>query len=444
MSILAAAALPHPPLMIPEIGKGEEKTISATTTAYKKAIETLANLKPETIIIVSPHAPAYTDWFEISPGPAAQGSFAAFNATQVSISVPYDEKLAEKIGIEARHNGVPAGGAHHGDPALDHGTLIPLYYLNQVLSSYSIIRIGISALPLIDHFILGQSIAQAVGEKRVVLIASGDLSHKLKENGPYGYVPEGPALDKRITQALASGEGKQLLEISPSLAEKGAECGLRPFAVMAGAMDKQTIEPQLLCYEGPFGVGYAVASWVAVPASAKKGFALGQNPYRALAKHSIETFLATGKKAKLPEGLPDELTARQAGVFVTLYKNGHLRGCIGTIGPTTASIGEEILQNAVSAATQDPRFPPVALDEVPQLKIGVDVLEPAQAVASLQELDPQTYGVIVSSGGRRGLLLPCLEGIDTVEEQLAIARQKAGIEPDEPIEIERFKVTRHE
>jgi AmmeMemoRadiSam system protein A len=127
-----------------------------------------------------------------------------------------------------------------------------------------------------------------------------------------------------------------------------------------------------------------------------------------------------------------------------LKKHGELRGCIGTIEPVRRNLAEEIINNAVSAGAEDPRFRPLQLEELPDLTISVDVLAPPEPIDSEDDLDPRRYGVIVSSRGRVGLLLPNLGGIDTVAEQVGIARQKAGLLPDEPVRLARFEVTRHE
>ncbi|MFY9133731.1 MAG: AmmeMemoRadiSam system protein A, partial [Bacillota bacterium] len=132
------------------------------------------------------------------------------------------------------------------------------------------------------------------------------------------------------------------------------------------------------------------------------------------------------------------------GVFCTLHKRGQLRGCIGTTEPTRRNIAEEIIFNAIAAAVRDPRFEPVAPHELDDIVYSVDVLSPPEPVSGPEELDPQRYGVIVRNGGRVGLLLPNLEGINTVEEQISIARRKAGIGLNAPVELERFEVTRYE
>ena len=169
-----------------------------------------------------------------------------------------------------------------------------------------------------------------------------------------------------------------------------------------------------------------------------------RDPYVALAVMSYAHYIKTGRRPRRPPDLPEEMTQQKAGVFVSLHKDGNLRGCIGTICPQKESVADEIMANAVSAATMDPRFPPVREEELDEIDCSVDVLGDAEEVTSLSELDAKHYGVIVTSGKRRGLLLPDLEGVDTVEDQLAIARRKAGIGQNEQVCLERFRVLRHE
>jgi AmmeMemoRadiSam system protein A len=166
------------------------------------------------------------------------------------------------------------------------------------------------------------------------------------------------------------------------------------------------------------------------------------HPLVELARDSIETFVRKGKTLGVPRTRSREMDGK-AGAFVSLHKNGQLRGCMGTIEPRMPSVAEEVIANAIHAATRDPRFPPVRPEEVDELDISVDVLSEAEPIESLSQLDPTRYGVIVEAGWRRGLLLPDLEGIDTAEEQVAIARRKALIAPDEPAQLYRFEVIRY-
>jgi len=170
------------------------------------------------------------------------------------------------------------------------------------------------------------------------------------------------------------------------------------------------------------------------------------NPYLELAKKTVETYIKTGKIISPANDLPKKMLGDRAGVFVSIHlKNGELRGCIGTFAPTQKNIAEEIIHNAIESATQDPRFPPVTESELSNLVYSVDILSRTEPVTNPSTLNPKTYGLIVqSSDGRRGLLLPDLEGVDTVNQQINICRQKAWISEDEPVSLYKFTVERHQ
>ncbi len=166
------------------------------------------------------------------------------------------------------------------------------------------------------------------------------------------------------------------------------------------------------------------------------------HPLVELAKKTVETYVKDGKTNK-PQELTSEMNQR-AGVFVTIRKHGELRGCIGTITPVMPNLAEEIIANAISSSTMDPRFPPVSQKELPELEYSVDVLTKPEPINNISQLDPKKYGLIVECGRRRGLLLPDIEGVDTIEQQMNICRQKAGILLHEPIKLSRFQVQRYE
>lgn len=461
MSMLGAIITPHPPVLLPEVGGGREREIAATDRAMRTAAETVAAWQPDVIIVSSPHTILYRDYFHIAPGDGAVGDMSRFGAPEVRIQASYDTLLREEIIRRAEAEGLHAGTLGQRDPELDHGVLIPLYYLRKAGVRCPIVRMGLSGFSPLDHYRLGKCVQDAVNAlgRRAVFLASGDLSHKLKADGPYGYAPEGPQFDDTVTRTMASGDFLEFLTIDPALCERAAECGLRSFQVMAGALDGLAVEPQLLSHEGTFGVGYAIALF---PVTGRddsrcyeKDYLLAKNdrlatrkanedPWVKLARRSLETYVKTGQRLiSLPEDLPAEMTTQQAGAFVSLHKNGQLRGCIGTIAPTCENLAWEIVQNAVSACSRDPRFSPVRPNELDELEYSVDVLGAPEPVDSPAALDPKTYGVIVSCGGRRGLLLPDLDGVDSVEAQLSIALQKGGIRKNEPYKIERFMVVRH-
>ena len=460
MSIMAAFMVPHPPMIVPEIGRGSEEQVLETTKAYERAAAEVAALKPDTIIITSPHSVMYADYFHISPGSAAKGSFSRFRASGVKFSENYDTELVERICEIADAQDFPAGTYGERDASLDHGTMVPLWFIRKQYVGGKIVRIGLSGLPLTDHYRLGQIIARAVEETgtRAVLIASGDLSHKLQSYGPYGYAPEGPEYDRRIMDVCGRAAFGELFDFNEGFCEKAAECGHRSFVIMAGAFDGIRVKAEALSHQDVTGVGYGICTFYPEGPDEGRRFlkayeermekeykerAEASDPYVRLARASVESWVTRRKHIDVPEGLPEEMLSRKAGTFVSIHKNGQLRGCIGTIMATQDSIAEEIIQNGISASSRDPRFDPITPDELKYLEISVDVLGELERISSPDELDVKRYGVIVSRGYKRGLLLPNLDGVDTVEEQIRIARQKGGIREHEKYSLERFEVVRH-
>lgn len=433
-----AGLSPHPPIIVPEIGGRELEKAAKTVDGMREWARAAAAAKPETLVFISPHSSFLQDAIGYQGGEELSGSFAAFGAPQVSFKVASDQAFAKAVAEEAGKDGIevvplrPSG--------LDHGVMVPLYYLKKAGVEASLVVFGISLLSFEEQFRFGKAL-QRVAERsgrRIGIVASGDLSHRLIPGAPAGYNPEGKVFDETIREALEKMDVERILTLPEDLIEKAGECGLRPIIVLLGALSGYEVTSRIYSYEGPFGVGYLVADF-----SFKEKADEGVSPFVKLARASIEHYLRTRRLMPVPDPPPPGMEGR-AGVFVSLKKHGQLRGCIGTVVPQQKNIAAEIIHNAVSAAVHDPRFWPVELEELPDLKISVDVLSPPEPVKSQEELDPKRYGVIVRSKGRMGLLLPNLEGIDTVEEQLAIARRKAGIEPDEPVEIERFEVIRYE
>ena len=459
MAILAAYAVPHPPIILPEIGKGEERKIQLTINAYERAMKEAASFEPDTVVVASPHAVMYADYFHISPGDEGAGSFAQFGAPEVEVRAEYDTAFAKTLATVASEAGLDAGPLGGRNAALDHGTMIPLRFLQPHTENFRLVRVGLSGLTPLDHYRFGMCIARTAEEldRKTVFIASGDLSHKLTPDGPYGFAAEGPRFDKACMKYLEEGDFLKLLRMDPALYQPAAECGLRTFWMMAGVLDAKALKIKRLSYQGPFGVGYGVVSLRVTREDPRRSFAeryemleqrameerrAAEDDFVRLARSAVEAIVTAGEPAPPPSELPPEMTER-AGVFVSLKKDGALRGCIGTFEPTAKNIAAEILQNAASAALRDPRFPPVQEEELPALVYSVDVLTEPELVSGADDLDAKRYGVIVEYRARKGLLLPDLDGVNTVEEQLRIARQKGGIPADAPIRIWRFTVERH-
>lgn len=455
-TVTGAIMVPHPPIILPGIGHGEEKRIAEIAAAYQAAADGLLAQEPETIVIISPHAPAYFDYIQVSDGPGASGDMAAFADPEDRFEIRYDQELVRRIEKICARQGLPAGTLGQQDGTLDHGTMVPLHFLKAAGSNTRFVRIGIGGPDSLMHYRVGQAVQEAARElgRKIAVVGSGDLSHCQKEDSSYGFRPEGPAYDAMIMDIMGRGDFGALLQIPEAAADKAMVCGQKPFALMAGILDGLDVKPGQPVHSAEFGVGYGVIAYTdpqpdasrhllpAAEEAARQAYErrmASEDSYVRAARQVIEEFVTTGT-ARTPQLESDE----KAGVFVSVHKDGSLRGCIGTTEPTTAGIAEEIRQNAVSAVSRDPRFPRVQPWELPALEISVDVLKPAEPVASEKDLDPRKYGVIVSKGGRRGLLLPDLEGVDSVKDQVRIAKQKAGLAPDEEgCDLARFEVERH-
>lgn len=476
MGIVAAYVLPHPPLAVEGVaGESEKSRVSKTLTSFDRIAKDISVIKPDTIIVSTPHGICYSDYFHISPGSSARGNFGMFGNPGMEIRADYDEDFVSNLSRFCKDARFMAGTAGEEDPSLDHGTMVPLYFINKYYRNYKLVRLSLSGLPLSEHYNFGKFVKKVAdaSDKKIVYIASGDLSHYQSDEGPYSYRPEGPLYDDKIMDTLRSGKLNELLTFDSSLLNKAGECGHRSFCIMAGAIYGKEISTNVLSHEAPFGVGYGcveinIKSKInksrlekALLLELERYYAGGtwkytagmeaaimemqdRDKYVSLARKTIDSIIL-GQPLPDPyeEDLPHEITEKRAGAFVSIHKNGELRGCIGTIMATRKSLADEIVANAVAASTQDPRFPVVTEEELPFLEINVDVLSEPERVINYADLDAKKYGVIVSSGRKMGVLLPDLEGVDTVEMQLNIAKRKAGIEPDETFDIMRFSVERH-
>lgn len=424
MSIHYACVLPHPPLILPEIGRGEEHKIQHTIEAYQTIANDIARIKPETIVLVSPHAPMFRDGFFLAQGKEDVGDMGRFNTPQLSYSYPLDVEFNDaliKLNPDIRPSAME----------LDHGSIVPLAIINKTYSSFKLVRIGISGLNREHHRELGKTIQHVANQlkRKTVFIASGDLSHRLKADGPYGFNPDGPRFDQKVKHIIASNHLDELFDLPSNQCHEAGECGYRSLLVMAGVLDDLETKSEVLSYEAPFGVGYLCAS-IHI-----------HNELVSLARKAIEHYVKDQSiiDASLIKTIDPHM---QAACFVSLHKHDQLRGCIGTLQPTQSNLIHEVIHNAISACAKDPRFNPVTEEELADLEISVDVLSPAE-LTNRSQLDPKRYGVIVRSSWRTGVLLPDLEGVNTVDKQLNIALRKAGIDAHDDYTLERFEVTRH-
>ena len=460
MSIVATFMLPHPPIVIPKIGKGDMKVVQKTVDAYEQAAEKIGQIQPETIVIISPHHTLYADYFQISPGRKGKGNLAQFNVPQVSVTAKYDEDFVEKLSHIADAHNIPAGVKGAVSKTIDYGAVIPLTYVNKYWKNYKLVHMGVSGLPLVSHYELGKCIketAESLGTKTVV-IASGDLSHRLKPDGPNGYRKEGAEYDATVMSIMKDARFDELMDFDEGYRSLAGECGHRSFTVMAGTLDKMDVTTECLSYEGVTGVGYGICVFEPGEANDERDMKEKylkkdiervsavkekEDEYVKLARKAVEELVLNDKKYEITEDLPDEMVNRKAGVFITIKTGKQLRGCVGTLTPDKESIAEEIIQNAMNSAGNDPRYAHIEKDELDRMEITVDVIGEFEEIFTDDMLDVHKYGVCISKGRKKGFLLPNQTGLETTEQQVNIAKQSAGLRPRDKAKMERFEVVRH-
>ena len=426
--------------MVPEVGRESIAGVVDSIDAMAELTRRLIDSGAESVILISPHAPLEVESFVAYDGPEVYGDFSRFHAPETGFTVPVDEELLAAIKQAAASKNYDVSTLPVQD--LDHGTAVPLYFLLQNGWQGKVVTLGYSFLSNEDHLRFGSCIKSAIDQvgRRVAFIASGDLSHRLKPQAPAGFNPDAHIFDQQVVDALQSNAPERIVDIDFNLRKLAGECGYRSMLVAIGASADLPLSCEVLNYEAPFGVGYLVAQLTHQPAHSKTD----QIDPPAIAREAVEAFIRSGDVLDPPETAEGLLRAR-APCFVCLKTvDGELRGCIGTIEPVKETLAEEIIANAISAATTDPRFEPVTPAELQNLRYSVDVLHhPEPAV--MEELDPRVFGVIVEdeSGSRRGLLLPDIPGIDDAEQQVEIAARKAGISYGEPVKLSRFRVERY-
>lgn len=381
--MLSYYLMPHPPIIIPDIGKGNENKAINTIKACEEVGKKINQLSPETIIIITPHGTVFRDAIAIITSKTLSGDLRNFNAPNIKFNFEIDTTLTSKIIENAIKENIPVvtldektSNLYNIDLELDHGAMVPLYFLKNT-KTFKLVHITYGMLSPLELMNFGRCIKNAFKEKC--------LESNNSSNNNYN----------------DSTQNSSLKDTSEDLYTK--------------IINNKENEHKRRIKE------------VSV--------------YTRLARKNLDLYFNEGKLVSLDDINDEKLLNDKKGVFVSLKINGDLRGCIGTISPTTDTVAEEIIRNSISAAVNDPRFSPLRKEELKDIDISVDLLYPPEET-TFDKLDPKTYGVIVSCGNKRGLLLPNLEGINTAEEQVSIAREKGNISPNEPYTLQRFKVER--
>ncbi len=315
----------------------------------------------------------------------------------------------------------------------EHAIEVQLPFIQYLKPDAKIVPIILQDAPGKVYQEIGRAIARAVkaSDREVGLIASGDMTH-------YESAKSARLKDMRAIEAMLKMDAGELLERVRTFGI--TMCGYAPVATLIYAAK------ELGANKGEL-VKYQTSGDVTGDMSSVVGYAgvvflnCIESSLVKLARETIESYVVTGTVPK-PKTIRPEMQGK-AGVFVSIHKGDELRGCIGTIEPQEDNIAKEIVQNAISASTRDPRFFPITPSELEQLNYSVDVLTEPEPVNSKTDLDAKKYGVIVQAGHRRGLLLPDLEGVDTVEEQIEICCSKGNIDSKEPYKLFRFEVKRY-
>ncbi len=266
--LVSCALMPHPPIMIPEIGGKELERIKATVQAAQEAARIIKEDNPQTIVIITPHGPVFKDAASISIHPRLKGNMEAFGAPDVMLAFETDGLLVRHILKQSKRLGVnlveltdDLAKSYRFKLELDHGALVPLYYLNKAGFKGQLVHLSIGMLPYEEMYTFGKAVQAAINlmDKKVSVIASGDLSHRLTPDAPAGYSPRAKEFDEKIIEAVGNVDAKALLSLDPGLIEDAGECGLRPIMFLMGVMGGLEAKGEVLSYEGPFGVGYGIA-----------------------------------------------------------------------------------------------------------------------------------------------------------------------------------------
>lgn len=449
--------MPHAPILVPEVGGRRNSECLASVEAIHRAAEATRPFTPSFLFVLNPHSPFAGGCTMLFAGQYS-GSLADFGAGSVRVEAPgageEGRRLAGSLASE-----FPVEWIERGSVTLDYGAVVPLSFLGKAWGGMPLMLLANPmGLGYEEAWNFGRALSGFQSPSPWALVASGDLSHRLSQGAPGGFHPDGRKLDRALCEALESGSPKPVFDLGERVISNAGECGLRSALILLGLANGREIK--LFSYEGPFGVGYGVALWLNTQQErrggvheerekpAERGIKTARgNPYAALARHVLEEYLETGEMpdASLLPGADEAAFREKKACFVSLKTlDGTLRGCIGTIEPACGDLAHEIAENARAAATRDPRFPHVTREELDRLVLSVDVLSTPEPVTSLRELDPGRYGVIVSKGRLRGVLLPDLPGISTVDEQLDVAMHKAGITNPEHVQVSRFTVSRYD
>src|SRR3989442_6995443 len=261
-SLVFAGIAPHPPIMVPEVGHDSCVEVQKSISAMVELTERIIKSGAETVVLISPHAPLEAVAFVAYDGVTLYGDFSMFRAPETKVEVSLDDDLLTEITRAAEQHDLIT--LRIRDTDLDHGTAVPLYFLQRNGWNGSVVAVGYSLLSNEDHLRFGSCVSAAIEKvgRRVAFIASGDLSHRLKRGAPAGYNPDAHLFDEEVVDAIRSCAASRIVDIDQEQRRNAGECGYRSMLVAFGVVEGRSAACEVISYEAPFGVGYLVAQLV--------------------------------------------------------------------------------------------------------------------------------------------------------------------------------------
>ena len=437
--IIGSFLLPHLETMLPEVNSGTDRQINKTIKAYKKVIDTIVQLRPQTIVMITPMNISYDNYFHISPRKEATGNLGRYNAPQVKIGAEYDWEFVNGLCNVCNRDRFPAGTLGEKDPSLDLATMIPLYYLNKEFEGYRIVRMSVSGLSLADHYRMGMYIKEVSEElaRRVVVVVSCDLSeHQNAEADNY---------DRQIMNSLTQASFDQLFGFSNNELETCKAEAHRGLAMMAGSLDKTDVIQSSFSYELIDNRGLGICSFAAIKEDAGRNYLEKLGPYDCyaqLAMQAVETYVKQKKVMDVPNNLKKELINERSGLIVQIYKDDVLYSSAGSTTPKTNCVAKEIIEHAVKAAYN--QNAPLSEADLSHIRVKVITISHIVRVRTVDSLNPKQYGIVASKKGKEGIVLPRTEGIEEPLDQILRALDIAGLsEHDGEVLIQRFETVEH-
>lgn len=432
--LCAGYIVPHSPLLLPMIHEEVHDQLRNTIHAYQKTAQEIGDLSPETIVIISTKAPGYKDYIHIAPGEQAAGNFAKYGHSEYAIAVEYDTVLVNQICSLAKRNHIPAGKRGDDNATLDSGTMVPLFFINQYMSGYRVVRISISDVDKEQLDRLGQCITAAAEDidRRIAIIVSGELSRRLSDDSPYGYSKAAAVFDQFILSSIKDNDPEAWNNVNSDIGKESAQTILPALQIFKGAISETLYRSTVISYEACFGIGWIVAAF----------HNKDQNPYCALARSSMLYYLENGKNmTKLP--IADAKLKRRGGVIVSLYRFNELYSYAGTIHPLYPTIAQEIVYNAGIAAFHQSQKEPLSKQQLMRCEIRIHILTEYEPIFFIEDLNVKYDGLIVTGNQKQGVVFPNTAKIRTPAQMLEHALQKGGIDTEDYYTMERFTLEQY-